>query len=118
MGGNAACIVDAGADLAWAAARAAIGSFAHAGQVCIAVQRLLVHREVYEPFKAIFLETIEQEILAGRPGAGETVIGPMIDAPAAAKVREWVQEARDGGARLWPGTPVRAISSRPWCWRG
>jgi acyl-CoA reductase-like NAD-dependent aldehyde dehydrogenase len=105
LGGNAACIVDKGADLEWASKRAAIGAFAHAGQVCIAVQRLLVHREVYEPFKAIFLATIEREILAGDPALEATVVGPLIDAKAAAKVREWVQEARDGGARLLAGNP-------------
>ncbi|MFZ5448394.1 MAG: aldehyde dehydrogenase family protein [Thermodesulfobacteriota bacterium] len=105
LGGNAACIVDAGADLEWAAKRTAIGSFAHAGQVCIAVQRLLVHREVYEPFKENFLKVIEQEIVTGDPAGDATVIGPMIDAAAAAKVREWVQEARNGGARLAAGNP-------------
>jgi acyl-CoA reductase-like NAD-dependent aldehyde dehydrogenase len=105
LGGNAACIVDAGADLDWAAKRAAIGSFAHAGQVCIAVQRLLVHQEVYEEFKTIFLATIEREISAGDPALEATVIGPMIDAKAAAKVREWVQEARNGGAHLACGNP-------------
>jgi acyl-CoA reductase-like NAD-dependent aldehyde dehydrogenase len=105
LGGNAACIIDAGADLAYAALRAAIGAFAHAGQVCIAVQRLLVHREVYEPFKAIFLKTIEAEIPAGDPARDETVIGPMINAPAAARVREWVQEAKSGGAKLLAGNP-------------
>ena len=105
LGGNAACIIDAGADLTYAARRAAIGAFAHAGQVCIAVQRLLVHREVYESFKAIFLKTIEAEILAGDPAREETVIGPMIDAKAAARVREWVQEAKNGGAKLLAGNP-------------
>jgi acyl-CoA reductase-like NAD-dependent aldehyde dehydrogenase len=105
LGGNAACIVDKSADLEWAARRAAMGSYAHAGQVCIAVQRLLVHREVYEPFKEIFLATIEQEMHAGDPAQEATVIGPMIDAAAATKVREWVKEARDGGARLLAGNP-------------
>ena len=105
LGGNAACIIDAGADLAYAARRAAIGAFAHAGQVCIAVQRLLVHREIYESFQAIFLKTIEAEILAGDPAREETVIGPMIDAPAAARVRQWVQEAKSGGAKLVAGNP-------------
>ena len=105
LGGNAACIIDAGADLAYAARRAAIGAFAHAGQVCIAVQRLLVHREIYESFQAIFLKTIEAEILAGDPAREETVIGPMIDAPAAARVRQWVQEAQSGGAKLVAGNP-------------
>jgi acyl-CoA reductase-like NAD-dependent aldehyde dehydrogenase len=64
-----------------------------------------VHREVYEPFKAIFLQTIEAEILAGDPAREETVIGPLIDAPAAARVREWVQEAKSGGAKLLAGNP-------------
>jgi glyceraldehyde-3-phosphate dehydrogenase (NADP+) len=105
LGGNAACIIDAGADLDWAAQRAARGAFAHAGQVCIAVQRLLVHRDIYEPFKEIFLKVIEQEIVTGDPAREETVIGPLIDAPAADKVREWVQEARNGGARLLAGNP-------------
>jgi glyceraldehyde-3-phosphate dehydrogenase (NADP+) len=105
LGGNAACIIDAGADLAYAARRAAIGAFAHAGQVCIAVQRLLVHREIYESFKAIFLQTIEAEIFAGDPAREETVIGPLIDAQAAARVREWVQEAKSGGAKLLAGNP-------------
>ena len=105
LGGNAACIVDKSADLEWAARRAAIGSYAHAGQVCIAVQRLLVHREVYEPFKEIFIATVEREIPVGDPAQEATIIGPMIDAAAAAKVREWVKEARDGGARVVAGNP-------------
>jgi glyceraldehyde-3-phosphate dehydrogenase (NADP+) len=105
LGGNAACIIDAGADLGDAARRAAIGAFAHAGQICISVQRLLVHREIYESFQAIFLKTIEAGIPAGDPAREETVIGPMIDAKASARVRQWVQEAQRGGAKLVAGNP-------------
>lgn len=103
LGGNAACIVDADADLYDAARRAAVGSFAHAGQVCIAVQRLLVHRDVYEAFKEIFLDTIHREIVVGDPSLEETVVGPFIDAAAADQVRGWVKEALDGGARMIAG---------------
>jgi acyl-CoA reductase-like NAD-dependent aldehyde dehydrogenase len=103
LGGNAACIVDQGADLEWAAKRCAIGSYAHAGQVCIAVQRILVHREVYDEFKEVFLHTILREVLAGDPAREETVIGPFIDAGAGEKVRAWVKEALDGGAHLAAG---------------
>ena len=105
LGGNAACIVDAGADLKHAAHRAAIGAFAHAGQVCISVQRLLVHQEVYEPFKEIFLRTVAREVPAGDPAGKETVVGPFIDSAAAARVRAWVEEALAGGARLLAGGP-------------
>ncbi len=103
LGGNAACIVDAGADLTWAARRTAIGAFAHAGQVCIAVQRVLVHRQVYEDFKEGFLQTIAHDIVAGDPAREETVIGPFIDAGAANRVRQWVREALDGGAQMIAG---------------
>ena len=117
LGGNAACIIDAGADLAYAARRAAIGAFAHAGQVCIAVQRLLVHQEVYDDFKEIFLETIAREILAGDPAREETVVGPFIDAAAAARVRAWVQEALGGGrhtVRRGPGRGQPHARPRSW----
>lgn len=100
LGGNAACIVDRDADLKWAAQRAAIGAYAHAGQVCIAVQRLLVHQEVYEPFKEILLDTIARDIAAGDPARKETVIGPFISPEAADRVRQWVREALEAGARM------------------
>jgi glyceraldehyde-3-phosphate dehydrogenase (NADP+) len=103
LGGNAACIIDADADLKRAAHRAAIGAFAHAGQVCISVQRLLVHRKVYDDFLRIFLDTITREIVAGDPTREETVCGPFINAAAAARVRAWVTEALAGGAQLLTG---------------
>jgi acyl-CoA reductase-like NAD-dependent aldehyde dehydrogenase len=103
LGGNAACIVDRDADLEKAAARSAIGAFAHAGQVCISVQRLLVHQDIYEAFKEIFLRTVQEKVVAGDPRREETVVGPFIDGAAAAKVRQWVDEALAGGARLVAG---------------
>ncbi len=103
LGGNAACLIDADADLVQAARRTAVGAFAHAGQVCIAVQRILVHHKVYDEFAQIFLDTIAREIAFGDPARENTVVGPFIDAVAAARVREWVTEALAGGARLTTG---------------
>jgi len=103
LGGNAALIVDAGVDLKAAARRAAIGGFAHAGQICIAVQRVLVLEEVYDEFKEIFLTTIAKEIVTGDPEREETVAGPLIEAEAARRVRQWVKEALAGGARMLTG---------------
>jgi acyl-CoA reductase-like NAD-dependent aldehyde dehydrogenase len=103
LGGNAACIVDKDADLARAAEISALGAFAHAGQVCISVQRLLVHQDIYQDFKDLLLEIIARSIKAGDPGREETVVGPFIDPGAGAKVRQWVSEALAGGARLLAG---------------
>jgi glyceraldehyde-3-phosphate dehydrogenase (NADP+) len=103
LGGNAACIVDRDADLESAAARLAIGAFCHAGQVCIAVKRLLVHRDIYQAFREIFLRTVKAKAVAGDPRREETLVGPFIDAAAAARVRECVEEALNAGARLAAG---------------
>jgi len=103
LGGNAACIVDADADLHLAAKRAATGAFYQAGQVCIAVKRLLVHQDIYEPFKERFLRVLKEKVVAGDPRREETVVGPFIDQEAAAKVRQRVQEALNAGARLVAG---------------
>ncbi len=52
LGGNAGVIVDRSADLDWAVRRILIGAFTYAGQVCISVQRMFVHEDVWEPFMA------------------------------------------------------------------
>jgi acyl-CoA reductase-like NAD-dependent aldehyde dehydrogenase len=88
-----------------AATRSAIGAFAHAGQVCISVQRLLVHQEIYDPFKEIFLRTVKEKVAVGDPSREDTVVGPFVDAGAGARVRQWVDEALRGGARLVAGGP-------------
>ena len=103
LGGNAACIVDRDADLEMAAARLAIGAFYHAGQVCIAVKRLLVHQDIYQDFREIFIRTVKEKAVAGDPRQEETLVGPFIDAGAAARVRECVEEALRAGARLAAG---------------
>jgi acyl-CoA reductase-like NAD-dependent aldehyde dehydrogenase len=56
LGGNAAVIVHKDADLARAAQRTVFGAFAYAGQVCISVQSLFVHRDVYKQFRGLFLD--------------------------------------------------------------
>jgi acyl-CoA reductase-like NAD-dependent aldehyde dehydrogenase len=103
LGGNAACIVDADADLEIAAARAATGAFGHAGQVCIAVKRLLVHQDIYEAFKGTFLRVLKEKVVTGDPGLMETMVGPLIDEGAADKVRQRLRSALDGGASLITG---------------
>ena len=77
LGGNAACIVDRDADLEMAAARLTFGAFYHAGQVCIAIKRLLVHRDIYQDFGVFFLRTVKEKAVAGDPSREETLVGPF-----------------------------------------
>lgn len=99
LGGNAAAIVHSDADVEWAAERCAVGAFASAGQVCIKVQRLLVHRPVFDRFVERFVEEA-RGLPVGDPRDPETVVGPMIDAAAADRVEAWVEEALADGAEV------------------
>ena len=98
LGGNAAAVVHADADLEQAAQRLAFGSFAHAGQVCIKVQRVFVQEAVYEELVGRFVEASRQ-LPVGDPGLPETVVGPLIDRRAADRVESWIEEAIQMGAR-------------------
>jgi acyl-CoA reductase-like NAD-dependent aldehyde dehydrogenase len=102
LGGNAGAIVDASADLEWAVRRMLVGAFAYAGQVCISVQRLLVHEDIWEAFMARFVEAAAG-LRVGDPMDPETDLGPMVDELAAARTQRWVREAIDGGARVLLG---------------
>jgi glyceraldehyde-3-phosphate dehydrogenase (NADP+) len=99
LGGNAAAIVCADADVADAAKKLAAAAFAYAGQVCIKAQRLFVAREIWQPFLDAFLAAA-RGMEPGDPLDGKTVLGPMIDEESARRVEEWVEEARRGGAKL------------------
>ncbi|HEY5093982.1 MAG TPA: aldehyde dehydrogenase family protein [Candidatus Eremiobacteraceae bacterium] len=102
LGGNAAALVFADADVAWAAKRCALGSFAHAGQVCIKVQRIFVEQTVFDAFVTLF----RQETAAlhvGDPASPETLVGPMIDTASADRVSAWVEEAVRAGAKVLAG---------------
>ena len=102
LGGNAAVIVDASANPVDAAKRCAAGAFAYAGQVCISVQRILVHEDIADAFEAAFLSAVEA-LKVGDPLADSTDVGPMISEQAAKRTEEWVREAVEGGARLLSG---------------
>jgi len=102
LGGNAGAIVGADADLDWAVRRSALGAFAYAGQICISVQRLLVHDAVYAEFRDRFVEAT-RAVPAGDPRDPATVAGPVIDDAAAGRIVAWMDEARDAGARVLAG---------------
>ena len=112
LGGNAGVIVHSDADLEYAAARCAVGAFSYAGQSCIAVQRILVERGVYDAFLEKFLERVGK-LRTGDPLDEATDIGPLISEQDAARAIEWVEEAVAGGARLLCGGQRRGSVVEP-----
>ncbi len=99
LGGNAAVIVEAEADLAWAATRCAIGGFTYAGQSCISTQRIFVHASVYTPFLDAFVQRV-RGLKIGNVLDEQTDIGPMISLDAAERVERWIGEAKAAGAEV------------------
>ena len=111
LGGNAAAIVCADADLADAASRLAAAAFAYAGQVCIKAQRLFVEAAALPAFTERFVSaTRAMEPLD--PEDERAVLGPMIDQAAAERVESWIGEARERGAKLL--VPPRREGARLW----
>ncbi len=102
LGGNAAFVVFADADLDKAVAGAIASKFRNAGQTCVCANRFYVADEIYDQFVAKFAQAIS-ELKVGdglEPGAQ---IGPMIDSAAVNKVTELVAQAIAAGATLEVG---------------
>jgi acyl-CoA reductase-like NAD-dependent aldehyde dehydrogenase len=102
LGGNAATYIDQGADLKLAAERCAFGAFYNSGQVCISLQRIYVHEEVYEEFAELMAaETAKLKV--GSPYEDDTFMGPLINDDAMHRARSWVASAKNEGARVISG---------------
>lgn len=102
LGGNAAVIIDADANLEDALERVIFGAFYQSGQSCIGVQRIIIHAAVYDQFKAMLVARTKT-LVAGNPHDRNTFIGPMISLGEATRLDGWIQEAIAGGATLLCG---------------
>ena len=102
LGGNAAVVVDAGADIDDAVARILIGAFYQSGQSCISVQRIIVHESVAAEFEEK-LVAATRELKSGDPSDESVFIGPMISEGEAKRVESWITGAKDAGATVLCG---------------
>jgi len=102
LGGNAAVVVDRDADLDDALERIVFGAFYQSGQSCIGVQRILIHEEVYDRLRDMLVAKT-RTLKSGDPKDRETFIGPMISEGEASRLKGWIDEAVEGGARLLCG---------------
>ena len=112
LGGNAGVIIHSDADLGYAADRCIAGGFGYAGQTCISVQRILVHRSVYGKFTELLLAGVNK-LRVGDPLEETTDLGPLIRESDAVRAADWVQESVRGGARLLTGGSRRGSLLEP-----
>ncbi|MGR6318510.1 aldehyde dehydrogenase family protein [Micromonospora soli] len=104
-GGSDPLVIDGDIDPIWAAEQAALGCFANAGQICVAVERIYVHRDVAEDFVDALVE--RAEALAVGPGRDpRTQLGPLVDRRHRDHVHGQVTAAVAEGARLRTGGAI------------
>ena len=110
LGGHAPVLVFADADLATAVDGAMTAKFRNTGQSCIAANRVLVERPIYERFLEAFVAKARRLKVGDglEPGVD---IGPLVDEAGVAKALEHVEDAVAAGARLLCGGR-RAAGSR------
>lgn len=102
LGGNAGVIVDEGTDLKTAASKIAVGAFANAGQSCISVQRVFVHKKILREFEQLLLEETKK-IKFGNPFEDDTLVGPMINETEAKRAEQWIQEVKESKGKILCG---------------
>jgi succinate-semialdehyde dehydrogenase/glutarate-semialdehyde dehydrogenase len=100
LGGADAAIIRADADLDRAAAGILWAGFSNAGQSCGGAQRILVHREVYEPFLEKLCGLV-QNLRVGTDGD----MGPMTTLRQKRAVQKQVEACLSGGARIAAQSP-------------
>ena len=102
LGGNAATFIDKSADVKHSASRCVFGAFVNSGQVCISLQRIYVHEDVYDEFASEMAK--ETKVLkVGSPYEEDTFMGPLIDDDSLHRAKEWVASAQNEGATLLVG---------------
>ena len=102
LGSNSPNIVFDDADIDDAVDRLVTAAFGYSGQVCVSAQRIYVQESVYDKFLKKYIEATNN-LKIGDPIEEETDFGPMIDENAAKRIQEWVEEARDQGAKIETG---------------
>lgn len=112
-GGVAPVIVDADADLAAAVPLLVKGGYYHAGQVCVSVQRVFVHRDCLEGFCDAMTGAVSA-LKVGDPEDASTEVGPLIRPREVQRVAEWVEEAcRSDATVLCGGHSLSETSYAP-----
>ncbi|UPW02020.1 aldehyde dehydrogenase family protein [Halorussus gelatinilyticus] len=102
LGGNNPFVVTEDADVDAAVDSAVFGSFLHQGQICISINRHLVHESLYDEYVEQLAERAES-LPIGDPRERENVVGPVIDEGQRDQILEYVEETVEQGATLETG---------------
>lgn len=113
LGGNAAVLIEPDTEISDALIDRVIGgAYGHAGQVCISVQRILVHADIYIAFRKKILAKLKK-VSAADPHVETTIVGPMIKEAEAIRLKKWVDKAEKKGAKILIGGTLKGVLFEP-----
>jgi aldehyde dehydrogenase (NAD+) len=102
LGGNNAIIVAEDADLDMAVRATLFGAVGTAGQRCTTTRRIIVHRDVKQPFVERLVAAYRQ-VRIGNPLEEGTLMGPVIDEATIESLEKAIAIAKASGGRLLCG---------------
>ncbi|MCC5955919.1 MAG: aldehyde dehydrogenase family protein [Natronohydrobacter sp.] len=109
LGGNNAMIVAPSADLDMAVRAIVFSAVGTAGQRCTSLRRLIVHESLREGLVAK-LASAYASLPIGDPRAEGTLVGPLIDADALARMQAALDQARAEGGTVHGGEVVEGVA--------
>ena len=112
MGGKDALIILDDADMERAVNAATFGSFMHQGQICMSVERIIVHEAIAEQFIERFVANVKT-LETGDPSSPAKVIGPLINQRQLQKIHAQVTDAVERGAELLTGGTYEGLFYEP-----
>lgn len=102
LGSNSALIIDKDIDIDQIIDRCIMGAFSNQGQVCISLQRVYAHEDVYEEFVAKFTEAAKK-LKIGNPLDPDTYISALISKGEAERALSWIEETKGSAATITAG---------------
>jgi acyl-CoA reductase-like NAD-dependent aldehyde dehydrogenase len=111
LGGNDPAYVAADADLANTVENVVDGAIYNAGQSCCAVERVYVHRSMYEKFIAA-AEPLVKAYVLGDPTNEKTSLGPIAQPWHVKELSAFVADAKTKGAKVVAGGEACAVDGK------
>ena len=115
LGGVAPFIVFPDADIDIGVSNLTAGKFANQGQSCVAPNRVMVHKDIFDKFTAAATKAVEA-LRLGHGTKGDFEVGPMISPEAVDRVNAQLEDAKKRGAKVITGGELPAgIDPKRWC---
>ncbi|ELY57763.1 aldehyde dehydrogenase family protein [Natronolimnohabitans innermongolicus] len=113
LGGNAPFVVTDEADLEQAARAGAFGSFFHQGQVCISINRHLVHEELYDEYVDLLVDHAESLYVGDPSEDSDVTFGPVQNETQRDDLVRFIEKTVDAGATLETGGEADGLFVEP-----